>query len=72
MKHVRQSETTVRFTFVSEKNSIILTSRSATEGTLAHDLILNGGGRVVDISIGKRVKLTGRELEEYKNELDEE
>ena len=50
------------------KNTIVLTSRSP-EGTLAYDLITNGGNnRVVTINTGKRVKLTGQELEEYKKQ----
>ena len=53
------------------KNTIILTSRSQ-EGTLAYDLINNGGGnRTVTIRTGKRVKLTGRELEDYKRQEKE-
>ncbi len=49
----------------NKKNSIILTSRSS-DGTLTADLIKNGGDRVIDIWTGKRVKLQGFELEEYK------
>ena len=53
------------------KNTIILTSRSA-EGTLAYDLIQNGGaGRTMTIQTGKRVKLTGHELDEYKRQEKE-
>ncbi|KAK6644493.1 hypothetical protein RUM43_000760 [Polyplax serrata] len=49
-------------------NSIILTSRTSP-GTLARDLIDNGGDRIINIEIKKRVKLEGEELEEYfKNE----
>ena len=40
------------------KNAIILTSRGA-EGTLAQDLIKNGGNRTIEIVTGKRVKLSG-------------
>nr|CAI5856676.1 unnamed protein product [Callosobruchus analis] len=45
-------------------NSIILTSRSSP-GTLTRDLIDNGGGRTIDLTIERRVKLEGAELEEY-------
>lgn len=47
------------------KNAIVLTSRSA-EGTLAYDLIKNGGNRTISLLTGKRVKLSGQELEEHK------
>lgn len=46
-------------------NSIIITSRSSP-GTLARDLIDNGGnGRQIDLDIRRRVELEGPELEEY-------
>lgn len=46
-------------------NSIIITSRT-TPGTLARDLIENGGnGRKVELDVRKRVELEGSELEEY-------
>lgn len=46
-------------------NSIILTTRTAT-GTLARDLIENGGnGRRIELDIKKRVELEGGELEEF-------
>lgn len=47
------------------KNSIILTSRAA-DGTLAADLIQNGGNRTINLITGKRVKLSGQELEEHR------
>lgn len=47
------------------KNSVIFTKRCAP-GTLGHDLMVNGSGRVVVIESKKRVKLTGSELDEYK------
>ena len=47
------------------KNSVILTSRTP-EGTLAHDLIKKGGNRSIKLTLGKRVKLTGYELQEFK------
>ncbi|XP_010880557.2 cleavage and polyadenylation specificity factor subunit 2 isoform X1 [Esox lucius] len=50
------------------KNSVILTYRT-TPGTLGRYLIDNPGEKVVDLEIRKRVKLEGRELEEY---LDKE
>uniref|UniRef100_A0A182IJ44 Cleavage and polyadenylation specificity factor subunit 2 n=1 Tax=Anopheles atroparvus TaxID=41427 RepID=A0A182IJ44_ANOAO len=46
-------------------NSIIVTSRSSP-GTLARDLIDNGGnGRKIEMDIRRRVELEGAELEEY-------
>ncbi|XP_018322472.1 probable cleavage and polyadenylation specificity factor subunit 2 [Agrilus planipennis] len=49
-------------------NSVILTSRTSP-GTLARDLIENGGNRTIDLIIKRRVKLEGAELEEFeKNE----
>uniref|UniRef100_A0A182T530 Cleavage and polyadenylation specificity factor subunit 2 n=1 Tax=Anopheles maculatus TaxID=74869 RepID=A0A182T530_9DIPT len=46
-------------------NSIIITARSSP-GTLARDLIDNGGnGRKIDMDIRRRVELEGAELEEY-------
>ena len=46
---------------VNKQNTIILTSRAA-DGTLAADLIKNGGDRNISLLTGKRVKLTGQEL----------
>uniref|UniRef100_A0A3B3QC40 Cleavage and polyadenylation specificity factor subunit 2 n=1 Tax=Paramormyrops kingsleyae TaxID=1676925 RepID=A0A3B3QC40_9TELE len=46
------------------KNSVILTYRT-TPGTLARYLIDNPGERILDLEIRRRVKLEGRELEEY-------
>lgn len=46
-------------------NSIIITSRSSP-GTLARDLIDNGGGgRKIELEHSKRVELEGTELDEY-------
>ncbi|KAJ8973068.1 hypothetical protein NQ317_004405 [Molorchus minor] len=45
-------------------NSVILTTRTSP-GTLARDLVENGGGRTIDLTIERRVKLEGVELEEY-------
>ncbi|XP_052898532.1 probable cleavage and polyadenylation specificity factor subunit 2 isoform X2 [Anopheles moucheti] len=46
-------------------NSIIITSRSSP-GTLARDLIDNGGnGRKIEMDVRRRVELEGAELEEY-------
>lgn len=45
-------------------NSVILTSRTAP-GTLARDLIDNGGNRKIDLEIKKRIELEGAELEEF-------
>ncbi|KAJ3647638.1 hypothetical protein Zmor_019503 [Zophobas morio] len=51
-------------------NSIIITSRTSP-GTLARDLIDNGGNRQIDLIVKRRVKLEGSELEEYqKNQRD--
>jgi len=47
------------------KHSVILTSRCGT-GTLGEDLILNGGNRVVSLDVGRRIKLAGAELEQYR------
>ncbi|POI28337.1 hypothetical protein CIB84_007914 [Bambusicola thoracicus] len=46
------------------KNSIILTYRT-TPGTLARFLIDNPSEKVIDIELRRRVKLEGKELEEY-------
>ncbi|XP_014272674.1 probable cleavage and polyadenylation specificity factor subunit 2 [Halyomorpha halys] len=46
------------------KNSIVLTSRCC-EGTLARDLLDNGVGRTIQITVKKRVRLEGEELKEY-------
>ncbi|KAL0967596.1 hypothetical protein UPYG_G00254270 [Umbra pygmaea] len=46
------------------KNSVILTYRT-TPGTLGRYLIDNPGETALDLEIRKRVKLEGRELEEY-------
>ncbi|EMP39872.1 Cleavage and polyadenylation specificity factor subunit 2 [Chelonia mydas] len=46
------------------KNSVILTYRT-TPGTLARFLIDNPSEKVIDIELRKRVKLEGKELEEY-------
>lgn len=45
-------------------NSVILTVRTSP-GTLARDLIDNGGDRVLTLTVKKRVRLEGAELEEY-------
>ncbi|CAG9860487.1 unnamed protein product [Phyllotreta striolata] len=45
-------------------NSIILTTRTSP-GTLARDLIDNGGGRNIDLIVERRVKLEGAELDDY-------
>lgn len=34
-------------------------------GTLARDLVDNGGGRTIDLEVKRRIKLEGSELEEY-------
>ncbi|XP_013875428.1 cleavage and polyadenylation specificity factor subunit 2 [Austrofundulus limnaeus] len=46
------------------KHSIILTYRT-TPGTLARYLIDNPGEKLLDLEVRKRVKLEGKELEEY-------
>ncbi|XP_060805281.1 probable cleavage and polyadenylation specificity factor subunit 2 [Amyelois transitella] len=45
-------------------NSIILTARTSP-GTLARDLIENGGDRVLELTVRKRVRLEGAELDEF-------
>lgn len=45
-------------------NSIILTTRTA-QGTLARDLIENGGNRRIELDVKRRLELEGAELEEY-------
>lgn len=45
-------------------NSIIITTRTSP-GTLARDLVENGGNRTIDLEVKRRVKLEGAELEEY-------
>merc|ERR1719318_1367212 len=47
------------------KNSVILTSRSSP-GTLGRDLITNGGDRTIPIEVRRRIKLSGQELEQYR------
>lgn len=50
---------------VGPNNSIILTTRTSP-GTLARDLIENGGnGRTIDLDYSRRVDLEGSELEEF-------
>ncbi|XP_063387739.1 probable cleavage and polyadenylation specificity factor subunit 2 [Cydia fagiglandana] len=46
------------------QNSIILTHRSSP-GTLARDLIENGGDRTLELVVRRRVRLEGAELEEF-------
>ena len=55
---------------VNGKNTIILTSRAA-DGTLTSDLVKNGGNRNISLLTGKRVKLSGQELEEHKRKEKE-
>lgn len=45
-------------------NSIILTTRTSP-GTLTRDLIENGGNRLIELHVKRRVKLEGAELEEH-------
>ena len=52
------------------KNSIILTSRSSP-GTLGNDLIQNGGDRVMNLEVRRRIKLTGQELDDFRREEKE-
>ncbi|XP_011500980.1 PREDICTED: probable cleavage and polyadenylation specificity factor subunit 2 [Ceratosolen solmsi marchali] len=46
------------------QNSIIITCRTSP-GTLARDLVENGGNRNITLEIKKKVRLEGTELEEY-------
>ncbi|XP_044264414.1 probable cleavage and polyadenylation specificity factor subunit 2 [Tribolium madens] len=48
----------------NRNNSIIITTRTSP-GTLARDLVDNGGNRQIDLIVKRRVKLEGSELEEY-------
>ncbi|XP_015120715.1 probable cleavage and polyadenylation specificity factor subunit 2 [Diachasma alloeum] len=50
------------------QNSIIITSRTSP-GTLARDLMENGGNRTINMEIKKRVRLEGAELEEHQKLL---
>jgi cleavage and polyadenylation specificity factor subunit 2 len=45
-------------------NSIILTTRTS-HGTLARDLIDNGGNRRIELDVKRRIELEGVELEEF-------
>jgi len=47
------------------KNSVILTSKTSP-GTLARDLIDNGGDRTIQLEVKRRVKLVGQELEQHR------
>ncbi|XP_049826787.1 probable cleavage and polyadenylation specificity factor subunit 2 isoform X2 [Aethina tumida] len=49
-------------------NSVIITSRTSP-GTLARDLVDNGGNRTIDLTVEKRVRLEGAELEEYQKKM---
>lgn len=40
-------------------------------GTLARELIDNGGARTIDLTVERRVKLEGTELEEYEKRQKE-
>lgn len=51
-------------------NSVIITTRTSP-GTLARDLIDNGGNRTIDLKVERRVKLEGPELEEYERKRRE-
>lgn len=51
-------------------NSVIITSRTSP-GTLARDLVDNGGGRAIDLKVERRVKLEGNELEEFEKRQKE-
>ncbi|GBP51084.1 Probable cleavage and polyadenylation specificity factor subunit 2 [Eumeta japonica] len=46
------------------QNSIVLTARTS-QGTLARELIERGGDRTLDLTVRRRVRLEGAELEEY-------
>ncbi|XP_026315192.1 probable cleavage and polyadenylation specificity factor subunit 2 [Hyposmocoma kahamanoa] len=46
------------------QNSIVLTARTSP-GTLARELIEKGGDRVIDLTVRKRMRLEGSELEEF-------
>ncbi|CAH0728143.1 unnamed protein product, partial [Brenthis ino] len=48
----------------NSQNSIVLTARTSP-GTLARDLIEKGGDRTIELTVRKRVRLEGAELEEF-------
>merc|ERR1712013_892359 len=52
------------------KNSVILTSRSSP-GTLARQLIAHQWDRVSPLEVRRSIKLTGAELEEYRQKEKE-
>ncbi|XP_073950786.1 cleavage and polyadenylation specificity factor subunit 2 [Choristoneura fumiferana] len=47
-----------------QQNSIVLTARTSP-GTLARDLIENGGDRTIELTVRRRVRLEGAELDEF-------
>lgn len=53
----------------NSNNSIIITTRTSP-GTLARDLVDNGGNRAIDVEVKRRVKLEGEELDEYRREKE--
>ncbi|KAI4467288.1 cleavage and polyadenylation specificity factor subunit 2 [Holotrichia oblita] len=53
----------------NSNNSIIITTRTSP-GTLARDLVDNGGGRTIDLEVKRRVKLEGVELEEHEKKKE--
>lgn len=55
----------------SPNNSIIITSRTSP-GTLARDLIENGGNKFIELEVRRRVKLEGAELEEYHRQREKQ
>ncbi|XP_045452922.1 probable cleavage and polyadenylation specificity factor subunit 2 isoform X1 [Melitaea cinxia] len=46
------------------QNSIVLTARTSP-GTLARDLIEKGGDRIIELTVQRRLRLEGAELEEF-------
>ncbi|XP_049877571.1 probable cleavage and polyadenylation specificity factor subunit 2 [Pectinophora gossypiella] len=50
------------------QNSIVLTARTSP-GTLARDLIEKGGDRSIELTVKRRMRLEGAELEEFMQQL---
>lgn len=65
---------TSRYRFVDSKTKTYLKQISifrTSPGTLARDLIDNGGARTIDLTVERRVKLEGLELEDYEKRQKE-
>ena len=51
----------------SNSNNCIIFTKKTSPGTTTRDLIDNGGNRTLEVTIKKKIKLEGLELEEYLN-----